>query len=107
MNPQAKLMQGADLLTPVTQAIDNYLRANKGETFSSNQLFFALPVTLQTGLAAIAARYIRPNQGACSDAASYVGTAASMLSNGNPAVIHDRHFHCPVLGRHDDAFRMI
>ena len=103
-NPQANIMRTNGILDSTINAVDNILRSNRANTFSSNQLMQALPLSLQSSLSTIAGAY---NDCACSDPASYVGTAASMLSKRNPAsVIHDTHFWCPILKRYDDAFRL-
>lgn len=104
-NPQANIMRTNGILDLTINAVDSVLRANRNLTLSSNQLLNALPISLQGSLSSIAGAYI---DGACSDPASYVGTAASMLEKRNPTVfIHDEHFRCPVLNRFDDAFRMV
>lgn len=104
-NPQANIMRTNGILDSIINAVDSALRANRTLTLSSNQLLNALPISLQGSLSSIAGAYI---DGACSDPASYVGTAASMLAKRNPTVfIHDEHFRCPVLNRFDDAFRMV
>ena len=105
MNPQAIIMNRNGILGVVTTAIETILRSNHAKTLSSNQIFKTLPVALQNSLSTIASSY---NKGACKDPASYVGTAASMLVNGNPtSFFHDKHFYCPHLNRFDDAFRTI
>ena len=101
-NPQANIMRSSGILDTIINAVDNVLRSNCTNTFSSNQLLQALPLDLRSSLSTIAGTY---NYGACSDPASYVGTAASMLSKRNPTVIHDTHFWCPILKRFDDAFK--
>jgi len=103
-NPQANIMKKNGILNTVLNAVETVLQAQPCVTLSSNQIFTAIPHTLQRELTTIAGGF---TMRACKNPASYVGTAAAMLAKRNPlTIIHDRHFLCPILNRYDDAFSM-
>ena len=104
MNPQAKILNRYGLLNAARIEVVNILTAHRGITLSSSELLHLFNLDLQQQLANISRRY-NP-QCACGRAASYVGAVAAMEARLNPNVSHDRHHHCPVLNRYDDAFRM-